>query len=100
MRERWRQELLENDRVGITRAARGVIAREPVTGLGSIMDLPTLVMVGDEDLATPPVNSQRLAAAIGGADFVTIRGAGHSPPLEEPQQVSHNLLEFLESLHR
>jgi pimeloyl-ACP methyl ester carboxylesterase len=47
------------------------------------VDVPTLVLVGEDDvLLRAP--SDRLAAAIPGAELVVIPGAGHSPQVENP----------------
>src|SRR5688572_20835313 len=61
-RARWRDRLLENHRIGITRAVEGVITREPVYDQLDRIQLPTLVIVGDQDVATPPVKAERLHA--------------------------------------
>lgn len=45
---------------------------------------PTLVLVGGDDVITPPANSRRLAAAIPGAGLTTVRGAGHSVLFQSP----------------
>lgn len=95
LRQRWRQMLIDNDRVGTTRAAKGVIYREGVYGqLGSI-NVPTLIIVGDQDTATVPAKSERMHAAIDGSALVYIEGAGHSSTIEEPAQVNAAMDEFL-----
>ena len=45
---------------------------------------PTLVVVGGDDVITPPANSRRLAAAIPGARLTTVEGAGHSVLFQSP----------------
>jgi pimeloyl-ACP methyl ester carboxylesterase len=48
------------------------------------LDVPTLVLVGEDDvLLREP--SDRLAAAVPGARLVVIPGAGHSPQIESPE---------------
>ena len=85
-----------NDRVGISRATRGVIEREGVYGeLGKIR-LPTLIIVGDEDTATRPEKARRMNAAIPGSSLVEIPGAGHTATLEQPEAVNRALGEFLQ----
>ncbi len=56
---------------------------------------PTLVLVGDEDVATPPPKAERIAGAIVGAKLETIHRAGHSSPVEEPAAVTAALERFL-----
>lgn len=45
---------------------------------------PTLVLVGRNDVITPPANSRRLAAQIPGAGLTTVVGAGHSVLFQSP----------------
>ncbi|MGI6245659.1 MAG: 3-oxoadipate enol-lactonase [Pseudochelatococcus sp.] len=45
---------------------------------------PTLVVVGDEDLSSPPALVRQTAEAIPGARYVEIAGAGHIPFIEQP----------------
>lgn len=61
------------------------------------IDVPTLVMVGEEDALTPPPDSQAMTAAIPGAKLVTIAGAGHLAPMERPGAVAAALGEFFEA---
>ena len=72
----------------VWRAVNGVIDRAGVHGELGRIRAPTAVIVGDEDVATPPVRAQRIAAAIAGAKLVTIAGAGHSSPVEQPAAVT------------
>ena len=77
------------------RAVNGVIDRAGVRDELARIRAPTLVVVGDEDLATPPVRAERIAAAIAGARLATIAGAGHSSPVEQPDAVTSTIASFL-----
>ena len=56
---------------------------------------PTLVVCGRDDRATPPANSERIAAKIRDAKLVRIDGAGHMSALEQPEQVNDVLVPFV-----
>lgn len=56
---------------------------------------PTLVLVGAEDLLTPPWYAREIAAGIAGARLVTIDGAGHAMPVERPDAFRDAVLPFL-----
>lgn len=56
--------------------------------------VPTLVVVGELDTLTPPIESHAMAAAIPGARLVTIPGAGHLAPMERPRAVAMALGDF------
>ncbi|WP_176082625.1 3-oxoadipate enol-lactonase [Martelella sp. HB161492] len=49
------------------------------------ISVPVLCLVGDEDSSTPPDVVKATAAAIPGAGFVVIDGAGHIPCIERPE---------------
>ncbi len=94
LRREWMHRL-GSLRRSIHRAVNGVVTREGVVPeLGKIA-VPTLVVVGDEDVATPPEMAERLARAIPGARKVVIPRAGHSSPIENPEAVNAALDAFL-----
>lgn len=81
---------------GIAAASRGLAARPDVTGLLGSIDVPTLVVVGAEDAISKADEMRQIAAAIPGARFIEIAGAGHMSPLEDPAAVNAAIEEFLE----
>jgi 3-oxoadipate enol-lactonase len=97
-RAEYRSRLLALDRIGTPRAVRGVIEREGVSEQLHRIRTPTLVLVGEEDSATPPDRAQALAAGIAGARLVRIPGAGHTSTLEQPAAVSAEIAAFLAGL--
>lgn len=96
-RDRWRT-YLEGNRRGIHRAVVGVVDRAGVADELPGITAPTLVVVGDEDVATVPAKAERIAALIPGARLVVVRGAGHSSSIEAPAQVTAALSAFLAAL--
>ena len=92
--QQWKKLLVSNKR-SIWRAVNGVIERKAIyPELGKIV-CPTLVIVGDEDVATVPAKSERIAAAVPGARLLRIPRAGHSSSLEAPVAVNQALATFL-----
>lgn len=90
----WRRHLLALDRIGAYRAARGVIDRESVYDALGAITVPTLVLVGDEDVATVPALAERIRAAIPHARLVVIPHAGHTTAVEQPEAVNTVIGEF------
>jgi 3-oxoadipate enol-lactonase len=80
------------------RATNGVIDRAGVIPELTRITAPTLVIVGDEDVATVPAKAQRIVERIAGARLVTIPRAGHSSTVEEPVAVTAAIASFLASL--
>ena len=56
---------------------------------------PTLVIVGDEDIADMQGIAAHVAASIGDARLETVAGASHLPSLERPDEVNALILGFL-----
>lgn len=96
-RAAWREEIASRPR-SIVRAVRGVIEREGVMDEITSIRLPTLVMVGEEDTATPPPKARRIHEHIPGSRLARIAAAGHSSTVEQPAEVSRVLSDFLSTL--
>ena len=62
--------------------------------LGEI-GVPTLVVLGAEDVEDIAQMAERLVAGIPGARLEEIEGAGHLPSLERPDELNRLLLDFL-----
>ena len=57
--------------------------------------VPVLVMVGDQDQATPPAMAQKLAEGIPGAQHHVIASAAHQASVEQPDAFNARLEQFL-----
>jgi pimeloyl-ACP methyl ester carboxylesterase len=93
----WRERLIRADAIVMNRAVEGVLTRQSALPLLSRIRCPTLVMVGEEDVATVPARSEELAAGIAGARLVRIPRAGHMSPIDAPEVVTTELRTFLEA---
>jgi pimeloyl-ACP methyl ester carboxylesterase len=94
----WKKRIVANHRIGITRAVTGVINRAGVTDQLSQIRTPTLIIIGDQDVATVPAKSELMHARIPNSKLVVIPGAGHTSTVEEPASVTAAITEFLASL--
>lgn len=63
-------------------------------GLAAIK-VPTLVLVGREDAATPVTDAEEIARGIAGSRLVIVEDCGHLSTLEKPEAVSTALLVWL-----
>jgi 3-oxoadipate enol-lactonase len=93
------RELMErNTARGVVGALRAMASRpDRRADLGSIR-VPTLVMVGEEDVVTPPAEAQSLADGISGAGLEVIPDAGHLAPYENHAVANAVILRFLDRL--
>ena len=65
-----------------------------VDRLGAI-EVPTLVVVGNQDILTPRGDSEELAELIPTAELVVISGAAHGLMIEHASTYNRVLLDFL-----
>lgn len=59
------------------------------------ISVPTLVVAGREDPATPPAHARELADGIPGATLVELPGAAHLATIDQPDRVTRALLGHL-----
>ncbi len=83
---------------GIVGAIGAMMLRPDSTATLATIDVPTLVIVGDEDVPTPPKEARAMHERITGSTLEIISGAGHLSNLERPAAFNHVLTEFLVSL--
>jgi pimeloyl-ACP methyl ester carboxylesterase len=83
---------------GIADALAGLAARADSTPSLREIAVPTLVLVGEEDVITPVADAQAMVAAIPGARLAVIPKSGHLANLETPDAVNAVLSGFLKEL--
>lgn len=93
--EPWRSYISRMDRESIWHALHCVMDRGDLTEELRNVRVPAMIIVGAEDTARPPRDSEHLAATIPGARLVVIPGAAHQSAEERPSEVNTALLEFL-----
>jgi 3-oxoadipate enol-lactonase len=71
------------------------IRDEDLAAADALIRCPTLVVVGDQDFATPVASAQALAAAIRGARLEIVADAAHISPIEQPGRLTALLSDFL-----
>jgi pimeloyl-ACP methyl ester carboxylesterase len=97
--ERVRTTILRTPVPGIVGALSAMRERPDSTPLlETLTGVPTLVLVGAEDMITPPTVAQSMAAAIPGARLMEIPAAGHLCCIEQPVPTTRAILKFLQSL--
>ena len=77
---------------------RGLADRPDSSSTLPSISVPTLLIVGEQDLLTPPDDARFIAGRVPGARLVTIDQAGHMSNLENPEAFNDALLAFLREL--
>ena len=80
---------------GIVGAIEAMMHRPDSTTLLAGIDVPTLIVVGDEDVLTPVKEARAMHEQIRGSRLEIIAQAGHLANLERPAAFNHVLAEFL-----
>jgi len=81
----------------------GLAVRDEGFEVLSAWDRPLLVAVGDEDAIAPPPDAEAMTAVAARAPWVkllTVPGAGHMAPLEQPDEAAAGLAELAEAALR
>jgi pimeloyl-ACP methyl ester carboxylesterase len=83
---------------GIIGGLEAMIHRPDSTPDCATIDVPTLIVVGEEDVLTPPKEARRLHELIAGSRIEVLRHAGHLSNVERPAAFNTVVSEFLASL--
>lgn len=97
VRQEWIERLKALQR-SIHLSVAAVVDRVGVENELPRITVPTLILVGDEDRATPLRKSERLHEHIRGSRLVVIPKAGHSSTIENPAGVNAAIDAFLSGL--
>jgi 3-oxoadipate enol-lactonase len=98
--DQWIEGLKRCNRAGVRKAVLGVANRAPVEEEIVNIKLPTLVIVGADDVATPPNQAERIAERIPGARLGLIADCGHTSTLEQPAVITSLLEGFLATVEQ
>ena len=90
-----RQMSAETGPEAFIRQLKAIMSRPDSRSMLGSIRCPTLVLVGDADLATPPDLSQEIAGGIAGAKLVVVSNCAHLSTLEQPEPVNAALIEWL-----
>jgi pimeloyl-ACP methyl ester carboxylesterase len=87
--------LMKNPDAGFIGALEAMKNRPDSTDELTKIDVPTLIIVGENDGVTPPEQSRKMHEHIGGSRLVVIPEAGHISNIEAPEAFNGALGEFL-----
>jgi len=88
---------LEVGAEGFVNETRATIARPDSRPLLVDIEVPTVVIVGRQDLTTPLVRAEEMAADISTSRLVILEECGHMAPLEKPAEVTAALRKWLDA---
>jgi 3-oxoadipate enol-lactonase/4-carboxymuconolactone decarboxylase len=89
-----RRMLLCTDPEGYAGAAEAIVDCDLFESTAKLV-LPTLILIGEQDQATPMTSAEALRDAIAGAELQVLPGAAHIPTMQIPDIVSDAMRRFL-----
>jgi 3-oxoadipate enol-lactonase len=92
--EERKQVLLDIDPKAFQAACR-ILQETDLVPLLHHLRVPTLVVCGELDQATPPVLNKQIAQKVAGARYMEMSGCGHCPPLEQPEAFLAAIKDFV-----
>jgi 3-oxoadipate enol-lactonase len=95
--KKWVKELQSNKKT-ITRSVEAVIFRKGVEEEIRQIQCPTMVVVGDEDVATKPEKAKFIQMSIPNAVLHMVPGAGHSSCIEKSEEINRLIGEWMEEV--
>ncbi len=90
----WKKVLMSNKKT-ITGPVEGVIYRKGIEKELKFIGCPTMIIVGDEDIATKPEKAKFIQMEITNSKLHLIPGAGHSSCIEKPKEVNRLIGDWL-----
>jgi len=93
--EQVREIILSNGSATIADALTAMMRRPDSTATLKTIKIPTLIVVGEEDIVTPPADSVAMHSAIAGSELVRIPKAGHMANMEQPTLFNDAVARFL-----
>jgi len=98
LREEWRRIMASTAPTSIAAALRAMEDRADSRETLLEINVPAMIIVGEEDSLTPPSTARVMHQCIGGSQLKIIPDAGHMTPVEQPSRFARVLRQFLESL--
>lgn len=95
MRARVRSIMSSSTPEGILAALGAMATRPDSSPLLPSIEVPVLIVVGEEDGITPPADAERMAKAIPNATLVRVPGASHLVTVEKPEDVNAAVRNYL-----
>ncbi|MFU8826927.1 MAG: alpha/beta fold hydrolase, partial [Brevefilum sp.] len=84
---------------GLIGSLQGMAERQDKTGILGQIDLPALVVAGEEDQITNFEESKAMADNLPGGEFSGLQGVGHMPMLEDPEALGVALRRLIEQVN-
>jgi pimeloyl-ACP methyl ester carboxylesterase len=89
------EQAINESPIGVKGCLLAMAARTDTSPVLENIQVPTLLLVGEEDTLTPPSVMQEMHEKIRDSELITVPGAGHMTPIEKPAIVAQSMEDFL-----
>jgi 3-oxoadipate enol-lactonase len=96
--EEVRSMILANTSIGMCGALLALVSRTETTQSLPKINVPTLILVGEQDKTTPPELSEKMQQLIPNSELHKVPNAAHLSNLENPEEFNKHLLHFLRKI--
>lgn len=97
--EAARKMMLRMSPEDVSQVQRGMAERPDSVAMLKTINVPTLIVTGDEDTVTPVAEAELMRQNISGSEMKIIAKAGHYAAFEQPEESGKMLRQFLDSVH-
>jgi pimeloyl-ACP methyl ester carboxylesterase len=94
-----RKMMLKMSAEDVSLAQRGMAERLDSVATLKTINVPTLILTGDEDILTPVADGELMRQHISRSELKIIPKGGHYAPYEQPDLTGTLLRQFLDSIH-
>lgn len=96
--QRVRELIVSNNPEGIAKACLGLASRRDSTPVLKMIEIPTLIVAGSEDVLIPEARAVEMKQLVKKAELEFLTACGHLVNLEQPQTFHERVMEFLDNL--
>lgn len=93
-----RETILSTSKETLIGTLKALAERPDLCAHLSNISIPALIVCGEDDIVTPPVQSEYLFRHIANAKMQLIKGAGHLSNLEQPDEFNRRVFDFISGL--
>lgn len=94
----WRERFAAADLASMRHCLAALNGRDSLLDQLQRIDVPALVIVGEEDVSLPLSRSQKMDAGLRNSELKIVPRAGHLSALEKPEPVARLITDFLRTI--
>jgi len=94
-----REMIVNTSKVSVYNSLHALAIRKDTSGILSEIKIPVLILVGKEDIITPPEMAESMHKKIKDSQLSIIENAGHLSNMENPFEFNYQIRKFIASVY-